>query len=114
MKKGNKRFFALLLAALLTLTALSCAKEETPSADTGNGTPVKTDAPSNPDAPAEKPGGTDPGDASEEPSEPAETVPPEPDYSWFELPADMGRLTVYSDAAMGRAVMNPEIGRAHV
>ena len=114
MKKGNKRFFALLLAALLTLTAFSCAKEEPPSGNPGNNTPAKTDVPSNPDAPAEKPGGTEPGgstpgDASEEPSEPAETLPPEQDYSWFEFPADTGRLTVYTDAAMGRAVMNPAV-----
>ena len=62
MKKGNKRFFALLLAALLTLTALSCAKEETPSADPGNNTPAKTDAPSSPDAPAEETPSTDDGE----------------------------------------------------
>ena len=111
MKKSVKRILALLLAALLTVTALSCAKEETPSGNPGNGAPAKTDNPSNPDAPAENPGGTEPGEASEEAAEPAETEWPVPDYSDFVMPEETGELYLYVDAAMGRAVMNPAVER---
>ena len=45
MKKSVKRTLALLLAALLSLTVISCAKEETPSGNSGNGAPATTDAP---------------------------------------------------------------------
>ena len=85
MKKSVKRALALLLAAMLTLTALSCAKEEPPAGNPGIGTPAKTDVPSNPDAPGE--------DA-------AEPEWPAPDYSDFVMPGETGELTVYTTSML--------------
>ncbi len=106
MKQIGIRVLALILAGIMSFSALSCAKKETPSADTGNSAPAKTDAtadhdgPSDPDAPTDKSGGTDPGeptpgDASEEAVEPTEPEWPEPDYSDFVMPEETGELTVY-------------------
>ena len=47
-----------------------------------------------------------PGQSSENGNTPAET---EPDYSWFEMPEETGKLTVYTDASMGRSIMNPAV-----
>ena len=94
MKKSVKRILALLLAALLTLTALSCAKEEPPSGNPGNGTPAKTDAPADPDGPVE---------------EAVETEWPRPDYSDFELPEETGELVLYTDGSSRGAVMRPAV-----
>ena len=118
MKQNGIRILALILAGIMSLSAFSCAKEEMPSGNPGNSTLAKTDGPANPDGPAETPDATDPGDASEEAFEeaaaPAETTEPEwpePDYSDFELPEDTGKLVVYVESTMGKAVMDPAIIR---
>ncbi len=102
MKKSIKPILAFLLAAMLTVTALSCAKKETPSADTGNSAPAKTDATADPNGQANPNGQAD---------TPAETEWPLPDYSDFVMPEDTGKLYLYVDGAMGRAVMNPAVER---
>ena len=106
MKQIGIRVLALILAGIMSFSALSCAKKETPSADTGNSAPAKTDATADHDGPADhdgqadKSGGTDPGeptpgDASEEAAGLAETEWPAPDYSDFVMPEETGELTVY-------------------
>ena len=105
MKQIEIRVLALLLAGIMCLSAFSCAKEETPSGNPGNGSPAKTDAAADPDGPANTNGPADPDgpsnpDAPSSPDTPAEeaaeTEWPVPDYSDFIMPEETGELTVYT------------------
>ena len=99
MKQIGIRVLALILAGIMSFSALSCAKKETPSADTGNSAPAKTDAAADPDGPADLDGPSNP-DAPSSPDTPAEeaaeTEWPVPDYSDFIMPEETGELTVYT------------------
>ena len=95
MKTAVKRILALILAGIMLLAVLSCAKEETPSGASA-GTP-QTNAPSGEAAP----------DGSAEP-ENAPPAWPTRDYSDFVMPEETNELTVYSTGMLG-LVMNPAV-----
>ncbi len=91
MKRINK-LISLLMALCLTLTVLAgCESETAPSQQTGSGGKPA-------DASAVNQAGTN--------GEEAET---EPDYSWFEMPEETGKLVVYTDGSMGSSVMSPAV-----
>lgn len=109
MKTTLKRTLAALLAVLVLLPLAGCGQEaqNTPGnaqTNAGEKTPTSGDK-SGGDANTEE--NNEAGDSMEN----AETEPPYPvpDYSDFVMPEDTGKLVVYTDATMGRAVMNPAV-----
>ena len=116
MKQNGIRILALILAGIMSLSAFSCGKEETPSQPS----PMKTEQTqteeknkqAGQDKPTEKTGDEESlSDENPAPSEPAETEWSEPDYSDFVMPEDTGKLYLYVDSSMGKSIMNPAIER---